>query len=122
MKKITVNNLKVDDQLFNFINDEVIPGTNIEPNNFWDSFDKVVHELKPINKKLLDKRKEIQKKMDEWYLSKKDKKFSSDEYLKFLKSIGYIVDEKEDSCIYSNSLRIRFVKRSIQDVKCRSRY
>ncbi len=96
MKKITVNNLKVDDQLFNFINDEVIPGTNIEPNNFWDSFDKVVHELKPINKKLLDKRKEIQKKMDEWYLSKKDKKFSSDEYLKFLKSIGYIVDEKED--------------------------
>ena len=35
MKKITVNNLKVDEQLYKFINEEVIPGTNINPNNFW---------------------------------------------------------------------------------------
>ena len=54
MKKINVNNLKVDELLYKFINEEVIPGTNINPNNFWDGFDKAVHYLSPINKKLID--------------------------------------------------------------------
>ena len=62
MKKINVNNLKVDELLYKFINEEVIPGTNINPNNFWDGFDKAVHYLSPINKKLIEKREQIQKK------------------------------------------------------------
>ena len=60
MKKINVNNLKVDELLYKFINEEVIPGTNINPNNFWDGFDKAVHYLSPINKKLIEKREQIQ--------------------------------------------------------------
>ena len=59
MKK---ENLRVDSQLLDFINSEVIPGTGIDPDNFWIKFDEAVHNLTPSNKKLIKIREEIQKK------------------------------------------------------------
>jgi malate synthase len=96
MKKIKVKNLKVDDKLYKFINEEVIPGTSIDVDKFWEGFDKAVHSLAPVNLKLIKKRDEIQKKIDEWHLSKKGTEFNKEEYFNFLKSINYIVEEKED--------------------------
>ena len=90
------NGLKISSKLFNFINNEVIPGTNIKPDEFWDNFEKVVHELAPINKTLIDKRENIQKKIDGWHIKNKDKDFDKKEYTEFLKSISYINEEKED--------------------------
>ncbi|MAV56407.1 MAG: malate synthase G [Candidatus Pelagibacter sp.] len=104
MNKINVNNLKIDKELLNFINQEVIPDLDINIDKFWNGFDKVVHELAPINKKLLERRDEIQKKIDQWHLSKKDLSFNQDEYTKFLKSINYIVDEKEDFKIETSNV------------------
>ncbi len=104
MNKINVNNLKIDKELLNFINQEVIPDLDINIDKFWNGFDKVVHELAPINKKLLERRDEIQKKIDQWHLSKKDLSFDQDEYTKFLKSINYIVDEKEDFKIETSNV------------------
>ena len=62
MKKIKVNNLSIDENLLKFINQEVIPGTDVSVDSFWDGFSKAVENLTPINKKLLEKREEIQKK------------------------------------------------------------
>ena len=104
MKKTNVSNLKVDDQLLKFVNKEVIPGTNIDADSFWNDFAKVVHQLAPINKKLLEKRDEIQKKINEWHLSKKDVGIDKDEYLNFLKSIEYIVEEKENFKINTSNV------------------
>ena len=104
MKKIKVNNLQVDEQLFRFLNKEAIPGTNINIDKFWNDFDKAVHNLTPINKELLEKRDKIQKKIDEWYLSKKGTTFDKDQYFNFLKSINYIVDEKEDFKITTSNV------------------
>ena len=53
MKLISKNELKINQTLFNFINEEVLPGTDIKQDNFWKRFAKVVHELAPINKKLI---------------------------------------------------------------------
>ncbi len=90
------NGLKINTKLFNFVNNEIIPGTNIKSEEFWASFGKIVHELAPINKKLIKKREEIQKKIDEWHKKNKGKDLIKKEYLDFLKSISYIVEEKED--------------------------
>ena len=38
MKTIDKNNLKISVLLYDFINDEVIPGTNIESGKFWEGF------------------------------------------------------------------------------------
>ena len=61
MSKVTIENLKINSTLLDFINKEAIPGTNIKVENFWRSFDEAVHELAPINKNLIDKRIKIQK-------------------------------------------------------------
>ena len=96
MKMVDKNGLKVSSTLLEFINNEVIPNTNINIDNFWSKFSNVVHELSPINKALIQKRETIQKKIDDWHKSNKDKDFNKVEYLNFLKSIGYLIDEKND--------------------------
>ncbi len=104
MKKININNLQVEEGLFKFVNEEAIPGTNINADNFWSGFGKTVHDLAPINKKLLEERDQIQKKIDEWHLSRKGTAFNKDEYFNFLKSINYIVEEKEDFKITTSNV------------------
>ena len=90
------NNLKVDENLLDFIDNEAIPGTGIDPKKFWSEFDKSIHELSPKNKELIQKRNDIQKKIDQWHLSKKGSNFEKSEYINFLKSINYIVEEQSD--------------------------
>jgi len=96
MNKIKKEDLTISSVLFEFINKEVIPGTDIDVDEFWKKFNFAVHELAPINKVLIEKRENIQKKIDTWHLSNKDKGLNKEEYIKFLKSINYIVEEKED--------------------------
>ncbi len=96
MKFIAVNELKINRTLFDFINNEVIPGTDIDQNNFWSRFSEVVHKLSPINKKLLEKRENIQKQINEWHLANSKDKFNKEKYTQFLRSISYIVEEGDD--------------------------
>ena len=98
MKKNYVNshNLKIASDLFSFINDELLRDTNISPEKFWSGFDKTVHELAPINRKLLNKREELQKKIDGWHIKNKNKEINVNEYKKFLIEIGYLVNEGSD--------------------------
>ena len=96
MKMVDKNGLKISSTLFEFINDEVIPSTNIKIEDFWSKFSKIVHELAPINKSLVQKREDIQKKIDDWHKSNKGKEANKIEYINFLKSIGYLIDEQDD--------------------------
>jgi len=104
MNKIKKENLTISSVLFEFINKEVIPGTGIGVDEFWKRFDSAVHELAPINRILIKKRETIQKKIDAWHLANKDKNLNKEEYIKFLKSINYIVEEKEDFQIITQNV------------------
>ncbi len=104
MNKIEKNNLKINTALFNFINKEVLPGTNITEENFWSNFSSSIYELAPLNKKLLERREEIQKKIDKWHKEKAGKNYTQDDYINFLKSIDYIVEEKEDFKISTSNV------------------
>ena len=96
MSKTRKGNLIVSSILLNFINQEVIPETDILVEDFWRNFDLAIHELAPINKALIEKREIIQKQIDEWHRARKGKEIITNEYIEFLKSINYIVEEKED--------------------------
>ena len=104
MSKVTVENIKINSALLDFINNEAIPGTNLKIPDFWRGFDKTVHELAPINKNLINKRAMIQKKIDDWNKLNKNQTFKLEEYITFLKSIDYIVDEKEDFKITTSNV------------------
>ena len=104
MSKIDKNSLKISSTLFEFINNDVIPETNIKSDDFWKKFEKIVHKLAPINKNLIKKRETIQKKIDEWHKINKSEDFDKNKYIDFLKSISYIVQEKEDFKIETSDI------------------
>ena len=53
MSYIRKNELQINSKLFDFVNNEIIPGTNIKSEEFWNNFGNIVHELAPINIKLI---------------------------------------------------------------------
>ncbi len=103
-KYYSVNNLKVSEELLHFVNNELFDGTDISPEKFWINFDKAVHELAPKNKKLIDFRETLQKKIDKWHKDNKGKDIQLKEYKKFLKEIGYLKDEGPDFKIETDDI------------------
>ena len=95
-ERITHGSLKVSQELDNFLTDELLPGLDINPDAFWESFERVLDEFGPRNKDLLAKRTEIQKTIDNWHISKKGSPHNHDEYVNFLKEIGYLMEEGDD--------------------------
>ena len=95
-ERITHGSLKVSQELDNFLKDELLPGLDINPETFWESFERVLDEFGPRNKELLAKRTEIQKTIDNWHISKKGSPHNHDEYVNFLKEIGYLLEEGDD--------------------------
>ena len=96
MEKVNINELKINKTLLDFINQEVLPETDINEKDFWIKFSKVVHELSPINKALIEKREKIQRQIDDWHLNNSKEQFKKDDYTQFLKSISYLVPEGKD--------------------------
>ncbi len=103
---LKVNNLSVSKNLYEFINEELLKDTNLTPEKFWLGFDRVVHELSPKNKELLNTRENLQKKIDKWHIENKGKEFDKKEYKKFLKKIGYLKDIGADFNIKTKNVDI----------------
>ena len=104
-KKYTkINSLKVSNELLEFVNNELLKGTEIKPDNFWAGFDKAVNELAPKNKELLKIRDEFQKKIDDWHKKNIGNNINLDAYKKFLLEIGYLKKQGEDFNIETDNI------------------
>ena len=103
-KYIKINNLSVSSDLLNFINNELLKDTTISPENFWKGFDKIVHELSPINRELIKTRDELQKKIDAWHIKNKGNEINIEEYKKFLREIGYLKEVGPDFKIKTKNI------------------
>ena len=89
-------NLQVAKQLEKLLAEEILPGLNINEEEFWDSFNHIVEEFVPRNKSLVEDRENLQKQIDQWHLDRKDQKHNHEEYKTFLKQIGYWVEGTDD--------------------------
>ncbi len=85
--------LKVDNALAAFIDDHALPGTGVEPDQFWAGFSSLVHDLGPKNRALLDKRAQIQRQIDDWHKARRGQPHDANAYEAFLREIGYLVAE-----------------------------
>ncbi len=103
-KFIKINRLSVDVKLVNFVKEELLKDLSIKENEFWKGFDKVVHELAPKNRKLIETRETLQKEIDLWHKKNKAKDFNLSKYKKFLKKIGYINKESKNFKIQTKNL------------------
>lgn len=92
---VKAGNLQVATELYEFINSEVLPGSEVDQEQFWNGLGGLVKDLAPRNKELLKVRDEIQEKLNAWY-RENNGKFDFDQYKSFLADIGYLEPEVED--------------------------
>ncbi|MBV8347303.1 MAG: malate synthase G, partial [Mycolicibacterium sp.] len=82
--RVATGNLRVARVLYDFINDEALPGTDIDPDTFWSGVDKVVTDLGPRNRELLARRDELQAQIDRWHRQRVIAPIDIDAYKQFL--------------------------------------
>lgn len=94
--KVEVGGLKINEALYRLVQNEIAPGTGVEADAFWVSLGKIVKDLGPKNRKLLEKRNSLQKQIDGWCLARRGQPIDRDEYKAFLTEVGYLVAEGKD--------------------------
>ena len=92
-ERITVGSLQVAKTLYDFINEEALPGTDIDQGAFWGSVNEILGDLAPRNRELLALRDTLQAQIDAWHQARKGQEFDPAAYKSFLSEIGYLVEE-----------------------------
>ncbi|SDO34008.1 malate synthase G [Pseudomonas jinjuensis] len=95
-ERVQVGGLQVAKVLFDFVNNEAIPGTGVAADKFWAGVEAVINDLAPKNKALLAKRDELQAKIDAWHQARAGQAHDAVAYKAFLEEIGYLLPEAAD--------------------------
>jgi malate synthase len=93
MDYVAQSGIRVAKPLYDFVNNEALPGTAIGADAFWGGFAGLLADLAPRCKDLLKKRDTIQAQIDAWHVANKGKPADSAGYLNFLRGIGYLTEE-----------------------------
>jgi len=97
--RIQQGGLQVAKEIFDLVANELIPGTGVEVEHFWASFEAILEDLAPRNRELLQIRKELQARIDAWHDQRAGETIDPAEYKAFLQEIGYLVKEGPDFLI-----------------------
>ena len=89
--RTSCHRLQVATPLYDFIEQQVLPGTGVASAEFWKGFDAIVHDLGPKNVALLAERDRIQTEMDAWHRAHPGPIQDMPAYKAFLTKIGYLV-------------------------------
>jgi malate synthase len=96
---VNVGRLTIDKNLYDFVNNEAIPGSGIAAPDFWKGFEALIVSQAPRNAALLARRDELQAKIDAWHRQNPGANFDPAKYKAFLRDIGYWVQEKESFAV-----------------------
>ena len=101
---VTIDKITIDKSLYEFVNDEVIPGTGIQSDDFWRGLAGLLEEMSPRNAALLARRDELQAQIDAWHRNNPGPAFDADKYQAFLREIGYLVAESSAFAVSTASV------------------
>ena len=102
--RIEIGNLRIDEDLYALVRDEIAPGTGVEADAFWKAFGDIVAAFAPENKALLEKRDTLQQQIDAWHLARKDEPLDGEAYSAFLTDIGYLLPEGRDFTVITEDV------------------
>ncbi len=89
--RTTTGRLQVATALYDFVNQQVLPGTGVDQAAFWAGFDAIVADLAPKNIALLAERDRLQAELDKWHSAHPGPITDMAAYRQFLETIGYLV-------------------------------
>jgi malate synthase len=87
-----LSGIEVDQRLRAFVEREVLPGLDVEADRFWSGFSALLRRLTPENKRLLQRREDLQAQIDARNLASGGQVPSPAAEEAFLREIGYLVD------------------------------
>jgi malate synthase len=95
-ERVERNGLQVAAELAAFLEERALPGTGVDPAAFWAGFSELLHGLAGRNRALLDKREDLQRRIDQWHIARRGQPHDPDAYQAFLEEIGYLLPEGPD--------------------------
>ncbi len=90
-ERIEIGGLQVANELYQLVNEQVIPGTGVDSDKFWADFESILNDLGPRNAELLAIREDFQSQIDQWHETRAGQAHDSLAYRQFLQDIGYLV-------------------------------
>ncbi|WP_333829845.1 malate synthase G [Pararhodobacter sp.] len=103
-ERINKDGLQVDARMVDFVENRALPGSGIGAGDFWAALSKLIHDLGPKNRALLEKRAALQRAIDDWHIARRGQKHDAAAYTAFLREIGYLVPEGPDFTIETASV------------------
>ncbi len=97
------NDLKIDQELYDFLVNEALPGSGVDEDKFFEEFSALIHDLAPKNKEFLAKRDDLQDKIDAWH-RENGAPHDLEVYKDFLKEIGYLVPEGDKFSVSTSNV------------------
>ena len=104
MSRIVMSGLQVDAALASLVNDEILPGTGVSSEHFWQSFSDIIADLAPENARLLAHREALQAQIDDWHKEHRESGYSLEAYRGFLLAIGYLQAQPESFVINTSNI------------------
>ena len=93
---VAIGGLNINADLGRLVREQMIPGTGLDAEELWHTFANIVTEMGPRNRELLQRRDELQAKIDQWYMARRNQPLRSQETIDFLLKIGYLLPEGAD--------------------------
>ena len=91
--------IAVDPALAEFVERDVLAPLERDEDDFWRGFAAILAEFAPRNRALLERREELQRRIDEWHRARRGQPHDAAAYRAFLEEIGYLVPEPGDFTI-----------------------
>ncbi|MDF0529114.1 malate synthase G [Tsukamurella sp. 8F] len=101
--RTSVNGLQVATVLYDFINNEALPGTGVDQAAFWTGAAQLIEDLAHRNADLLARRDDLQRQIDEFH-TENPGPVDLEAYKQFLTDIGYLVPEPDDFQITTDNV------------------
>ncbi|MEM1287089.1 MAG: malate synthase G [Pseudomonadota bacterium] len=97
-------NLTIGGELCAFIENEALPGTDIDPDRFWQALGSLLTDFGQRNRDLLEKRGALQESIDTWHKERTGQEVNAAAYKNFLEAIEYLVPEGPDFSIETQNV------------------
>ena len=99
LNPVTIKNLKIARSLYDLVQSEIAPGTDLDPDAVWTAFGAIVETLGPENRRLLEVRARHEQEIDAWHEEQDRERpgaaLDPHAYKSFLTQIGYLVAEDD---------------------------
>jgi malate synthase len=102
--RVEKDGLRISPVLYEFIENEALPGTGLDAQAFWSGFAALAHKLAGENKALLAERDRLQSAIDDWHVARRGKPHDAGAYRSFLEEIGYLVPEGPDFSVTTQNV------------------